>query len=109
MSEKRKAHSHARRRGLFTKLLVEQVMETSVLTVDLTTPASSIVDLLLTAPFRALPVVDQRHRLQGIINGRPDQGGVFAHETRPSAHGIGTGSEHGRKPVKFEIKLLVFW
>jgi CBS-domain-containing membrane protein len=61
-------YTHARRRGLPTKLPVEQVMETSVMTVDLTTPVSTIVDLLLAAPFRALPVVDQRNRLQGIIS-----------------------------------------
>src|SRR5579875_3384392 len=61
-------YTHARRRGLPTKLPVAQVMETSVMTVDLTTPVSTIVDLLLAAPFRALPVVDQQGRLQGIIS-----------------------------------------
>jgi CBS domain-containing protein len=61
-------YTHARRRGLPTKLPVAQVMETSVMTVDLTTPVSTIVDLLLAAPFRALPVVDQQGKLQGIIS-----------------------------------------
>jgi len=61
-------YTHARRRGLPTKLPVAQVMETSVMTVDLTTPVSTIVDLLLVAPFRALPVVDQQGKLQGIIS-----------------------------------------
>ena len=61
-------YTHARRRGLPTKLPVGQVMETSVMTVDLITSVSTIVDLLLAAPFRALPVVDHRNRLQGIIS-----------------------------------------
>jgi CBS-domain-containing membrane protein len=61
-------YSHARRRGLPTKLPIEQVMETSVTTVDLTTPVATIVDLLLAAPFRALPVVDQHQKLKGIIS-----------------------------------------
>jgi CBS-domain-containing membrane protein len=61
-------YTHARRRGLPTKLPVEQIMETSVTTVDLSTPVATIVDLLLAAPFRALPVVDQHGKLQGIIS-----------------------------------------
>lgn len=61
-------YTHARRRGLPTKLPVGQVMETSVMTGDLITPVAAIVDLLMAAPFRALPVVDQRNRLQGIIS-----------------------------------------
>jgi CBS-domain-containing membrane protein len=61
-------YTHARRRGLPTKLPVGQVMETSVMTVGLATPAAAIVDLLLAASFRALPVVDHRNRLQGIIS-----------------------------------------
>ena len=61
-------YTHARRRGLSTKLPVRQVMETSIMTVKLDTPIALIVDLLLDAPFRALPVVDEQRRLQGIVS-----------------------------------------
>ncbi len=61
-------YTHARRRGLPTKLPVRQVMETSIMTVKLDTPVALIVDLLLKAPFRALPVVDDQRRLQGIMS-----------------------------------------
>ena len=61
-------YTHARRRGLSAKLPVRQVMESSIMTVHPTTPVSVVVDMLLVAPFRALPVVDERQRLQGIIS-----------------------------------------
>jgi CBS-domain-containing membrane protein len=61
-------YTHARRHGLPTKLPVRQVMETSIMTVNPTTPVALIVDLLLQAPFRALPVVDDQGHLQGIIS-----------------------------------------
>jgi CBS domain-containing protein len=61
-------YTHARRRGLSAKLPVRQVMESSIMTVNPTTPVPVVVDMLLNAPFRALPVVDERHRLQGIIS-----------------------------------------
>ena len=61
-------YTHARRRGLPTRLPVQQVMEPSITSVTLDTPVSAVVDLLLAAPFRALPVVDDQHRLQGIIS-----------------------------------------
>ena len=61
-------YTHAQRHGLPTKLLVQQVMEAAITTVGLDTPVASIVDLLLSAPFRALPVVDAQHKLQGIIS-----------------------------------------
>jgi CBS-domain-containing membrane protein len=61
-------YSHARRRGLSSKLLVRQVMETAISTVTPDTPVPIVVDLLLTAPFRALPVIDGQQRLQGIIS-----------------------------------------
>lgn len=61
-------YTHARRHGLPTKLPVRQVMETSIMTVNPTTPVALIIDLLLQAPFRALPVVDDRGYLQGIIS-----------------------------------------
>ena len=61
-------YTHARRRGLPTKLPVRQVMETSIMAVKLDTPVALIVDLLLEAPFRALPVVDEQRRLQGIMS-----------------------------------------
>jgi CBS-domain-containing membrane protein len=61
-------YTHARRRGLSNKLPVRQVMETAITTVTPTTPVPTVVDLLMSAPFAALPVVDDRHRLQGIIS-----------------------------------------
>ena len=61
-------YTHARRHGISSKLLVQQVMEAAITTVNLDTPVANIVDLLLSAPFRALPVVDVRHKLQGIIS-----------------------------------------
>ncbi|MFL5661631.1 MAG: DUF190 domain-containing protein [Ktedonobacteraceae bacterium] len=61
-------YTHARRRGLPTKLPVRQVMETSIMTVTLDTPVTTIIDLLLEASFRVLPVVDAQHKLQGIIS-----------------------------------------
>ena len=61
-------YTHARRQGISSKLLVQQVMEAAVTTINLDTPVASIVDVLLSAPFRALPVVDTRRRLQGIIS-----------------------------------------
>jgi CBS domain-containing protein len=61
-------YTHARRHGLPTKLPVRQVMETSIMTVNPIAPVALIIDLLLQAPFRALPVVDDQGRLQGIIS-----------------------------------------
>jgi CBS domain-containing protein len=61
-------YTHAQRRGLPAKLPVRQVMETLVTTVEPDTPVASVVDVLLNAPFRALPVVDHERRLQGIIS-----------------------------------------
>ncbi|HEU5369358.1 MAG TPA: DUF190 domain-containing protein, partial [Ktedonobacterales bacterium] len=60
-------YTHARTRGLPTGLPVRQVMETVITTVRPETPVAEIIDLLLDAPFRALPVVDEQRRLQGII------------------------------------------
>ncbi len=61
-------YTHARRRGLPTKLPVAQVMETAITTVQLTTPVAEVLHLLIHAPFRALPVVDEQNHLQGIIS-----------------------------------------
>lgn len=63
-------YSHARLRGLSTKLPVRQIMETSVITVSMETPIATVIDLLLQAPFRALPVIDDRQKLLGIIGTR---------------------------------------
>lgn len=60
-------YTHARARGLPTGLPVQQIMETAVTAVRLETPVAEVVDLLLAAPFRTLPVVDEQRRLQGII------------------------------------------
>jgi CBS-domain-containing membrane protein len=63
-------YTHARSRGLPTKLPVRQIMETAVVTVSPSTPVATVVDLLLEAPFRALPVVDEQRHLLGIIGTR---------------------------------------
>jgi CBS-domain-containing membrane protein len=60
-------YTHARTRGLPTGLPVRQVMETVITTVRPDTPVAEVIDLLLEAPFRALPVVDEQRHLQGII------------------------------------------
>jgi PII-like signaling protein len=61
-------YTHARRHGISSKLLVQQVMEAAITTINLDTPVAGIVDVLLSAPFRALPVVDTQHKLQDIIS-----------------------------------------
>jgi CBS domain-containing protein len=60
-------YTHARTRGLPTGLPVRQIMETVITTVRPETPVAEVIDLLLEAPFRALPVVDEQRHLQGII------------------------------------------
>ncbi len=71
-------YTHARTRGLSNKLLVRQVMATDITTVRPETSVATVIDLLLDAPFRALPVVDEQSRLQGIIStGDLIQAGVF--------------------------------
>ncbi len=61
-------YTHARRQGISGKLPVRQVMETNVTVVHPETSASTVVNLLLAAPFRVLPVVDERQKLQGILS-----------------------------------------
>jgi CBS domain-containing protein len=63
-------YTHARSRGLPTKLPARQIMETSVMTVSPSTPIAAVIDLLLEVPFRSLPVVDEQRRLLGIIGTR---------------------------------------
>ena len=63
-------YTHARRQGLPTKLPVRQIMETTITTVTPDTPAARVVEILLEASFRVLPVVDERHHLLGIIGTR---------------------------------------
>ncbi|HCI79441.1 MAG TPA: hypothetical protein DHW02_07110 [Ktedonobacter sp.] len=61
-------YTHAQRHGVSTKIPVRQVMEHEILSVQPDTPVSSLLHLLLDAPFRALPVIDRQKRLQGIIS-----------------------------------------
>jgi CBS domain-containing protein len=63
-------YTHARSRGLPTKLPVRQIMETSVITVSPSASVATVVDLLLEAPFRSVPVIDEQRRLLGIIGTR---------------------------------------
>lgn len=61
-------YTHARPRGLSNKLFVREVMAMNITTVQPETPVATVVDLLLDAPFRALPVVNIQGRLLGIIS-----------------------------------------
>ena len=61
-------YTHAQPRGLSNKLPVRQVMATAITTARPETPIATVIDLLLDAPFRALPVVDAEARLQGLIS-----------------------------------------
>jgi CBS domain-containing protein len=61
-------YTHALPHGLPPRLPVRQVMETLLTSVSPTTPVAAIIDVLLEAPFRVLPVVDERRQLQGIIS-----------------------------------------
>lgn len=63
-------YTHARRQGLPTKLPVRRIMEAAVTAVAPETPAARVVDILLEASFRILPVVDAQHHLLGIIGTR---------------------------------------
>jgi len=61
-------YTHARRHGLPAKVPVQKVMETLVTSVQVDTPVATVIDLLLNASFRVLPVLDGQGRLQGIIS-----------------------------------------
>ncbi|HEY4383624.1 MAG TPA: DUF190 domain-containing protein, partial [Ktedonobacteraceae bacterium] len=61
-------YTHARRHGLPAKVPVSQVMEQQIMTTTPETPVADILELLLAAPFRLLPVVDQQRHLLGIIS-----------------------------------------
>jgi CBS-domain-containing membrane protein len=61
-------YTHTRRQGISTKLPVCSVMETEITTVSPEISVSTIVELLLQAPFRVLPVVDTHNQLLGIIS-----------------------------------------
>ena len=63
-------YTHARRQGLPTRLPVRQLMETAITAVAPDTSAAHVVDILLEASFRVLPVVDAQHRLLGMIGTR---------------------------------------
>jgi CBS domain-containing protein len=63
-------YTHARSRGLPSRLPVRQIMEASVVTVAPDAPIKEVVDLLLAVPFRSLPVVDEQKLLLGIIGTR---------------------------------------
>jgi CBS-domain-containing membrane protein len=60
-------YTAARTRGLPIGLPVQRIMETHITTVHPQTPVADIITLLLEAPFRTLPVLDEQRRLQGII------------------------------------------
>ncbi len=61
-------YTHARQQGVLTTLPVRQLMETAVVTIQLDTAMAAIVEMLLQAPFRVLPVVDEQRHLRGIVS-----------------------------------------
>ncbi|HTK08876.1 MAG TPA: DUF190 domain-containing protein [Ktedonobacteraceae bacterium] len=61
-------YTHARRHGLPANVPVSQIMEQQIMTTLPETPVAGILELLLAAPFRLLPVVDQQRHLLGIIS-----------------------------------------
>jgi CBS domain-containing protein len=61
-------YTHARRHGFSTKITVQQVMETLIITVEEDAPVTTVIDLLLNAPFRVLPVLDKQRHLKGVIS-----------------------------------------
>ena len=77
-------YTHARPRGLPTNLQVRQVMETTISTLTLDTPVSTIIDALLQASFRAMPVVDEQRLLHGIIS----TGDLINAEVLPMRRGL---------------------
>jgi CBS-domain-containing membrane protein len=63
-------YTHARRQGLPTRLPVRQIMETAVTAVAPEAPVARVIEILLEASFRTLPVVDEHYHLLGIIGTR---------------------------------------
>jgi CBS-domain-containing membrane protein len=61
-------YTHGRSHGIPSHLPVRQIMESSVITVQPMTTIATVIDTLLAAPFRVLPVVDAQQRLLGIIS-----------------------------------------
>jgi CBS-domain-containing membrane protein len=61
-------YTHARRQGISGSLPIRQIMETDVNIAHPDTPVSTVVDQLLMAPFRALPVVDADYHVVGILS-----------------------------------------
>lgn len=62
------AYSHATPHGIPTHLTVQQIMETALTTAPPTASAQEVIQLLLPARFRVLPIVDEQQRLLGIIS-----------------------------------------
>jgi CBS-domain-containing membrane protein len=61
-------YTYVRVHGIPTHLPVRSIMEPAVTSCKPTTSINTVIDLLLDAPFRALPVIDDQKRLQGIIS-----------------------------------------
>lgn len=61
-------YTHVQTHGLPIHLPVRSIMETAVTFCQPTTSIKMVVDLLLQAPFRVLPVVDEQNHLLGIIS-----------------------------------------
>ena len=61
-------YTHVQAHGIPTHLPVRSIMESAVTCCTPTTPINTIIDLLLAAPFRVLPVVDEQNHLLGIIS-----------------------------------------
>ncbi len=59
-------YTHARRQDILVP--VRHIMETAVVTVQLETPVTTVMEMLLQAQFRVLPVVDEQRCLHGIVS-----------------------------------------
>jgi CBS domain-containing protein len=61
-------YTHVQARGLPIHLPVRSIMEQAITSCKPTAPINTVIDLLMAAPFRALPVVDEQNHLLGIIS-----------------------------------------
>src|SRR5262249_1193471 len=61
-------YTHVQAHGIPTHLPVRSLMEKAITSCKPTAPINTVIDLLLSAPFRALPVVDEQNHLLGIIS-----------------------------------------
>ena len=101
-------YTHVQAHGIPTHLPVRSIMEPTVTCCKPTTSINAVIDLLLEAQFRVLPVVDEQNHLQGIIStGDLINAGIFPMRRGllrkalelddQSAEAIGTPLEQARR------------